>query len=111
MGSFREIFGTAARRAGWIAGATLIAAYAWMAVRGPQGIQSLVEKHREIRALEEQNAQKAREIDELRQRIRRLEQSSSEQELEIRKELKLLKPGETEFLLPDAPKDAAPPAE
>ena len=38
-------------------------------------------------------------------RIRRLEESPSEQEMEIRKQLKLLKPGETTFILPDGPKD------
>jgi len=49
-------------------------------------------------------------------RIKKLEQSPSEQELEIRKKLKLLRPGETSFILPDQPKQdgaqsAPPPAE
>jgi cell division protein FtsB len=92
---------------GWVAGITLALAYVWMAFRGPQGIQSLIEKHHEISQLEEQNADKARQIETLRERIRRLEQSGSEQELEIRKELKLLRPGETTFLLPDPPKTSA----
>lgn len=90
---------------GWAAGLTLAAAYAWMAFWGPQGIQSLLQKHHEISRLEEQNADKARQNEALRERIRRLEDSGSEQELEIRKELKLLRPGETTFLLPDPPKE------
>jgi cell division protein FtsB len=111
MGHFlRELFRAASRRTGWVAAATLALAYAWMAFRGPQGIESLLQKHHEIRDLQEQNAEKARQIETLRERIKRLEQSGSEQELEIRKELKLLRPGETTFLLPDAPKDP-PPAE
>jgi cell division protein FtsB len=93
-----------ARRTGWVAAGTLALAYAWMAFRGPQGIQSLLERHHEISRLEQQNADKARQITALRERIRRLEESGSEQELEIRKELKLLRPGETTFLLPDPPK-------
>jgi len=86
----------------------IVIAYAWIAVSGPQGLQALLEKRREIRDLQEQNAAMTREIEHRRDRIRRLEESPSEQEMEIRKQLKLLKPGETEFILPDAPKDAEP---
>jgi cell division protein FtsB len=81
-------------------------AYAWIAVSGPQGLQALLEKRREIHDLQEQNAALTREIEHRRDRIRRLEESPSEQEMEIRKQLKLLKPGETEFILPDGPKDS-----
>ena len=102
-----EVFRVIARRTGWMAGATVALAYAWMAFRGPQGIQTLLEKHGEIRELEEQNAAMVRRNQALRDRIKRLEQSDSEQELEIRKQLKLLRPGETTFLLPDPPKSAA----
>lgn len=80
--------------------------YAWIAVKGPQGLQALLEKHREIRQLQEQNAALTREIEHRKDRIRRLEGSRSEQEMEIRKQLKLLRPGETTFILPDAPKDS-----
>jgi cell division protein FtsB len=105
-GSPRDLFRVVARRTGWLAGATVAIAYIWMAVRGPQGIQTLIEKHSEIRELEEQNASIVRQNQALRDRIKRLEQSDSEQELEIRKQLKLLRPGETTFLLPDSPKGA-----
>lgn len=82
-----------------------VVVYAWIAVSGPQGLQTLLEKHREIRQLQEQNAALTREIEHRRDRIRRLEDSRSEQEMEIRKQLKLLKPGETTFILPEGPKD------
>jgi cell division protein FtsB len=104
----RNILRTVARRTGWVAGATVALAYAWMAFRGPQGIQSLIEKHSEIRELEEQNAAIVRQNQALRDRIVRLEQSDSEKELEIRKQLKLLRPGETTFLLPEASKGSEP---
>ena len=65
----------------------------------------MLEKRREIRQLQEQNAALTREIEHRRDRIRRLEDSRSEQEMEIRKQLKLLRPGETTFILPDGPKD------
>ena len=86
----------------------VVVVYALIAVSGPQGLQTLLEKHREIRQLQEQNASLTREIEHRKDRIRRLEGSRSEQEMEIRKQLKLLKPGETTFILPEAPKDATP---
>jgi len=85
----------------------IVIAYTWIAVSGPQGLQALLEKRREIRQLQEQNAALTREIEHRRDRIRRLEDSPSEQEMEIRKQLKLLKPGETTFILPDGPKDSS----
>ena len=89
--------------------AILALAYGWVFIRGPQGIQTLIDKHREIRELEERNANMARENDRRKERIRRLEQSRSEQELEIRKQLKLVRPGETTFILPESPKEKATP--
>jgi cell division protein FtsB len=87
-----------ARRTGWVAAGAVVLAYAWIAVRGPQGIGTLMEKHSEIRELEEQNAAIVRQNQALRERIQRLEESDSEKELEVRKQLKLLRPGETTFL-------------
>ena len=86
----------------------VVIAYAWIAVSGPQGLQTLLDKRREIRELQEQNAALTREIEHRLDRIRRLEVSPSEQEMEIRKQLKLQKPGETTFILPDGPKDSEP---
>jgi cell division protein FtsB len=105
----REIVQSAARRTGWVLAAALAVAYGWTAFRGPQGLEALLEKHREIRRLEEQNAAHAHENQLRRERVQRLETSRSEQEMEIRKQLKLLRPGETTFILPDPPKNPAPP--
>jgi hypothetical protein len=89
-------------------GAALVAAYGWIALRGPLGIQSLLDKRHEIRALQEQNAGMIREVERRRDRIRRLSESSSEQDMEIRKQLKLQKQGETTFILPTAPQSGSP---
>ena len=97
------------RRAGYIAALALVAVYGLVALRGPQGVTSLLEKRREVRQLEEQNAAQAAENERRRERIRRLEDNSTEQEMEIRKQLKLLRPGETTFILPDSPKTGAAP--
>jgi cell division protein FtsB len=95
------------RRAGYVAAIGLLAGYGWIALRGPQGIPALLEKHREIRQLEEQNSATARENERRREHIRRLKESSSEQDMEIRRQLKLVRPGETTFILPEAPKDSS----
>jgi cell division protein FtsB len=87
----------------------VVVAYGWIALRGPQGVEALLDKHREIRALQEENAVVAREIERRKERIRRLKESQSEQDMEIRKQLKLLRPGETTFILPDGPKDSSKP--
>jgi len=93
------------------AGFLLIAAYGWMALKGPQGFEALLAKHREMRQLQEQNVILSRENDRRRERIRRLKDSPSEQEMEIRKQLKLQKQGETTFILPDSPKESTKPAQ
>jgi len=97
------------RRAGYIVAFALIVVYGVVALRGPQGVSALLDKRQEVRQLEEQNAAKAAENERRRERIRRLEQSTTEQEMEIRKQLKLLRPGETTFILPDSPKADTPP--
>jgi cell division protein FtsB len=84
----------------------VVGAYGLAALRGPEGLPALREKWDEIRQLEEENANLQRENDYRRDRIKKLENSPSEQELEIRKKLKLLRPGETSFILPEQPKPA-----
>ena len=103
---FEQLRKTAVGRKGALILLGLIVAYAWIAISGPQGLQTLLDKRREIRELQEENAALTREIEHRRDRIRRLEGSRSEQEMEIRKQLKLLRPGETTFILPDPPKDS-----
>jgi cell division protein FtsB len=92
------------RRALILVGFALVGAYGLSQLRGPQGLPALRGKWNEIRQLEEDNANLQRENDYRRNRIQKLESSASEQELEIRKELKLLRPGETSFILPEQPK-------
>jgi cell division protein FtsB len=96
------------RALGIFLGIAVLAAYAITALRGPQGVEALFEKYREIRKLEAHNAAAAMENERRKERIERLRSNTSEQEMEIRKQLKLLRPGETTFILPDAPKSSAP---
>jgi cell division protein FtsB len=91
---------------GYAVAVLVAASYAFVTLRGPQGVPALIEKQNQIRALEKQNADLAREIEFRRERIQRLQKDESEQELEIRQRLKLVRPGEKVFILqePVAPK-------
>ena len=82
----------------------LIAGYAFVALRGPQGIPGLLDKRHQIQELEKQNGILAREIEQKRAHIERLRQSQSDQDLEIRQRLKLVKPDEKVFILQDPEK-------
>jgi cell division protein FtsB len=87
-------------------GVVVSSVYVYMALRGPQGIPALQEKWRVIRTMQLENADLEREVRQKRDRIQRLRSNPAEQELEIRQRLKLLKPGETSFILPEPPKEA-----
>jgi cell division protein FtsB len=98
------------RKSGLLMVLAILGAYAFVAVRGPNGLTALSEKRSQIRELQEQNATLAAEVQQKRERIERLKHSREEQELEIRERLKLSKPGETTFILPDTPNQQAPAA-
>jgi cell division protein FtsB len=86
----------------------LASAYGYVVLRGPQGIAALLEKHREIQRLEVGNAALRQELAAREERNRKLKEGTTIQEQEIRKRLHLLRPGETQFVLPDQPGVAAP---
>ena len=64
---------------------TALAAYAVIMLRGPQGLSALSEKQKQIRVLEEKNADLAREVEVRKQHIKRLESDPATQVLELRK--------------------------
>lgn len=77
--------------------------YGFSEMRGPNGVSRLMQKRREIHLLERQNETLHKEIEAKKNRIGRLMDSPEEQELEIRKRLKLVKPGEKSYILEDGP--------
>lgn len=103
LGSFiQTLLQGSKKRAGILIVVILATAYGYVFLRGPQGLQSLIDKRREIRFLEERNANLKLENERRKERIQRLQESRSEQEMEIRKQLKLQRPGETTFILPES---------
>lgn len=74
------------------------ASYAFFTLHGPRGVPWLLEKRREIHEMEDRNAKLDREIERMRDHIKRIETDPAEQELEVRERLKLVKPGEKVYL-------------
>jgi len=98
------------RTIGILAVVALLCAYIYSTLQGPQGISALAAKREEIRALQEENANLKQDVEAKSERIRQLKESQSEQELEIRKRMKLVKPGETVFIITDKHVPKPPPA-
>jgi cell division protein FtsB len=91
---------------GYLAAILIAATYAFFTLRGPQGIPALMQKRMAIREMEKRNAELHREVEYKRQKINRLRENKSEQELQIRDQLNLVRPGEKVFIFQD-PKSAA----
>ena len=64
---------------------TALAAYAVIMLRGPQGLSALTERQKQIRAMEERNADLVRDIEARKQHINRLTSDPATQILELRK--------------------------
>jgi cell division protein FtsB len=90
------------RKVGWIVGVVVIAC-AVSVLRGPHGLTGPLELFQQIRELQKSNRDLEIEIAEKQERLRRLAEGSSEAELEVKKRLKYLKPGERQMVLPNAP--------
>ena len=75
--------------------------YAFVVLRGPNGIPGMFEKRRLVHEYEVSNQDLQREIEQKEQRIRRLQDDPAEQELEIRQRMKLAKPGEKIYIIGD----------
>jgi cell division protein FtsB len=75
--------------------------YAFVVLRGPNGISGLHARQQLISDYEQSNLKMQREIEEKQERIKRLQENPAEQEFEIRQRLKLAKPGEKVFILDD----------
>jgi cell division protein FtsB len=78
--------------------------YAFVALRGPNGIPGLLEKRRQVHEYEMSNEQLHREIEQKQERIQRLQNDPQEQEIEIRQRLKFAGPGEKIYIIDDKKK-------
>src|SRR5436305_5075881 len=78
--------------------------YAFVVLRGENGIPGLMAKRHQVQQLEQENQRLVREIESKKSRIQRLQDNPGEQEHEIRQRLKLAKPGEKIYILDDKKK-------
>ncbi len=78
--------------------------YAFVELRGPNGISGLLEKRRIVHEYELSNEQLHREIEQKQERIQRLEKDPRELDIEIRQRLKLAGPGEKIYIIDDKKK-------
>jgi cell division protein FtsB len=79
-------------------------AYAFVELRGPNGIPGLLEKRRQVHQYEVTNEQLHREIGQKQDRIQRLQNDPEQQEIEIRQRLKFAGPGEKVYIIEDKKK-------
>jgi cell division protein FtsB len=78
--------------------------YAFVALRGPNGIPGLLEKRHQVHEYEISNEQLHREIEQKQERIQRLQNDPEEQEIEIRQRLKFAGPHEKIYIIDDKKK-------
>jgi len=78
-----------------------VVGFAFVTLRGPRGVPALLEINRQIGAKESSNAKLAQEVERLRVHIEQLGNNPAEQELEIRKRLKLMRKGEKVYIAPE----------
>ena len=89
-----------AAKLSYVAALVAAAVFAALTLGGPQGVPALIQKNKEIQELEKRNADLAREIEQHKQRIERLRDDPTEQELQIRERNKLVRPGEKVYVYP-----------
>jgi septal ring factor EnvC (AmiA/AmiB activator) len=95
------------RWGGLIAAGALAAALV-VGLRVPQNVHALREKHQRIRQLQIENADLVKDLEARRKRIRDLRENRSQQELELRRERKMLREDEKSVVTPGEPAEPSP---
>lgn len=75
----------------------MVVTYAFIAF--PKGMHAWQEKQHQIQEMEKRNAITVQEVERKKERIKRLTDNPAEQELEIRRRLKLMRPDEKIYIL------------
>jgi cell division protein FtsB len=90
----------AIKRAGYAIGIVVLFGYVAMFIGGPQGYRSLKDKWEQIEALEAETADLKQSVETLRKYNQSVKKDPDAQQLEIRKNLEMMRPGEMEFRYP-----------
>lgn len=86
-------------RFAYFAALVVVAVYAFVTLRGPQGVPSVIAKQRMIQQMEKSNQDLHDEIERKKEHIKRLTSNPAEQELEIRERLKLVHPNDKVYII------------
>ena len=86
----------------------LVSAFALVCLIGPTGLTAYLDKRKEISTLRSRKAALEREVSDLSKENRGLDVQTSEQELQIRRRLKLIKPKEKLFIFDQQPGQRSP---
>ncbi len=78
--------------------------YAFVTLRGPNGIEGLIQKRAQVHDFESGNEELRRQVEQKQTRIQRLQNDPQEQEIEIRQRLKLAAPNEKIYIIDDGKK-------
>ena len=91
------------KRIGYAAGMVVLFGYVAMFIAGPQGYRSLKEKRQQIEMLETETENLKQSVETLRKYNQSIKKDPDAQQLEIRKNLEMMRPGEMEFRYPKEP--------
>ena len=89
------------RQLGFVAAIVIGGVYAFMALRGPGGIPTMIEKREELRKMEAENEKLRLEIKRREDYLRKLEESPDLREREVRERTNKQKADETTIYLSD----------
>ncbi len=95
-----------ASKFGYSVAILLVAGYVVVTLRGPNGLSGLMAKRQRTEELEKSNLRRAKENEQLKERIRRLQENP---DLVLQQKLKVVGPNDDKvYILPDSDKLAAP---
>ena len=88
------------KRLAYAASTLVICGYVAMFISGPQGYRSLKEKWEHIETLEKETADLKKTVETIKKYNQSIEKDPDVQQLEIRKNLEMMRPGDLEFRYP-----------
>ena len=88
------------KRLAYAAGTVVICGYVAMFIGGPQGWRSLKDKWDHIETLEKETADLKQTVETIKTYNQSIQKNPDVQQLEIRKNLEMMRPGELEFRYP-----------
>ena len=91
------------RQIGYIAAVALACFYAFIVLRGPNGIPSMIERNQQVEALEKEIRELDARIADKKNFIEEVKKNPEVREREVRRQLNKVKPGETIIFLEDSP--------